>query len=64
MFGENPDESAADELLRAFEETIIRELYQEAVMNLRKAEISGDAVAIGKAQEACTKISARLSGLR
>jgi DNA primase len=65
MFGENPDESAADELLLAFEETIVREMYQEAVMNLRKAESSqpADDSAIKNAQAKCSEISARLSAL-
>ena len=62
-FGEEPSEDAADELLRAFEEAVIREAYQEAVMNLRRAEAAGDAVAIENAQEACAKLSGRLSAI-
>lgn len=61
--GEKPKEDAADELLDAFEEAVIREAYQEAVMNLRRAEIAGDAVAIADAQASCTKLSARLSSI-
>ena len=61
--GESPLESAADELLHAFESAVIREAYQEAVANLRRAEAAGDAVAIGLAQEACAKLSARLARL-
>jgi DNA primase len=66
MFGEKPEEDAAGELLRAFEETIIREKYQEAVMNLRKAEARQpvDEVAVKEAQAKCSEISARLSALR
>ncbi len=60
-FGEEPKEDAADELLRAFEEAVIREAYQEAVMNLRRAEASGDAALIGDAQNRCAKLSARLA---
>ena len=65
MFGEEPDEEAANELLRAFEETIVREAYQEAVMHLRRIEASqpADHAAIEAAQAACTKISVRLAGL-
>jgi DNA primase len=65
MFGEKPEEGAADELLRAFEETIVREAYQEAVMQLRKVEVRQptDNVAIKDAQAACTEISARLAAL-
>ena len=62
-FGEEPSGDAADELLRAFEEAVIREAYQEAVMNLRRAEAAGDAVAIENAQEACAKLSGRLSAI-
>jgi DNA primase len=60
-FGENPSEDVADELLRAFEEAVIREAYQEAVMTLRRAEVAGDAAAVVGAQIACAKLSARLS---
>ena len=60
-FGEDPREDAADELLRAFEEAVIREAYQEAVMTLRRAEASGDTAAVGRAHSACAKLSARLS---
>jgi hypothetical protein len=66
MFGEKPDEEAADELLLAFEETIIREMYQEAVIQLRKAESRqpADASAVKNAQAKCSEISARLATLR
>lgn len=60
-FGESPDERAADELLNAFEQAVIREAYQEAVAELRRAEAQGDASAIASAQEACARISSRLS---
>ncbi|MFZ3043694.1 MAG: DNA primase [Minisyncoccia bacterium] len=62
-FGEEPSEDAADELLYAFEEAVIREAYQEAVKNLRRAEAAGDAAAIGNAQAVCAKLSARLAEL-
>ena len=60
-FGENPGEDAADELLSAFEEAVIREAYQEAVANLRRAEASGNASLIEDAQNRCAKLSARLA---
>lgn len=60
-FGENPEEGAADELLRAFEEMVIREAYQEAVMNLRRTEASGSAEKIEIAHAECAKLSARLA---
>ncbi|MCX6788130.1 MAG: toprim domain-containing protein, partial [Candidatus Kaiserbacteria bacterium] len=60
-FGESPGEDAADELLHAFEEAVIREAYQEAVRNLRRAEGATDASAIEGAQAACAKLAARLA---
>ena len=60
-FGEDPVEEAADELLRAFEEAVIREAYQEAVANLRRAEASRDVSLVARAQKECTKLSARLA---
>jgi DNA primase len=60
-FGENPGEEAADELLHAFEEAVIREAYQTAVANLRRAEASGDASLVALAQNQCAKLSARLA---
>ncbi len=60
-FGVDPGEEAADELLHAFEEAVIREAYQETVRNLRRAEGSGDAAAIEGAQTMCTKLAARLA---
>jgi len=60
-FGEEPSEDAADELLYAFEEAVIREAYQKEVNNLRRAEAAGDAAAIESAQAACAKLSARLA---
>ena len=60
-FGEDPLTMAADELLHAFEEAVIREAYQSAVSDLRRAEASGDTVAVENAQMVCAKLSARLS---
>lgn len=62
-FGEDPPEDAADELLHAFEEAVVREAYQEGVNNLRRAETAGDAAAIASAQKACAKLSDRLAAL-
>lgn len=59
--GEEPREDAADELLRAFEEAVIREAHQQAVSDLRRAEASGDEAAVRRAQEECAKLSSRLS---
>ncbi len=60
-FGGDPAEDAADDLLSAFEEAVIREAYQEAVGNLRRAETAGDADSVKKTQAICTALSARLA---
>lgn len=60
-FGENPGEGAADELLHAFELATIREAYERAVRDLRKAEAQGDASAVSSAQALCARLSARLA---
>lgn len=62
-FGEDPAEDVADELLDAFEEAVIREAYQTAVTNLRKAEATKDAAAVALAQAVCAKLSTRLAQL-
>ncbi len=62
-FGENPKENAADELLYAFEEAVIREAYQEAVARLRRAEAARDISLVEDAQAACAKLSVRLAAL-
>ena len=62
-FGEDPTEGAADELLHAFEGAVVREAYQGAVTELRRAEQAGDAALVASAQAVCTKLSARLAAL-
>src|SRR3989344_4572951 len=59
--GEDPLETAADELLHAFESAVIREAYQKAVEDLRRAEAAGDAAAVAGAQAVCAALSVRLS---
>ena len=60
-FGEDPGGGAADELLNAFEQAVVREAYQEAVAELRRAEASGDATRIEEAQRRCTSLSVRMA---
>lgn len=62
-FGEDPAEDAADELLHAFETAVIREAYQEAVANLRRAEAAGNHSLITEAQAVCARLSVRLAAL-
>ena len=63
MFGEHPAETAADELLRAFEYAVIREAYHEAVIALRRAETTQDAAEIAKVQAQCAELSRKLAQL-
>lgn len=62
-FGEDPAEDAADELLHAFETAVIREAYQEAVTDLRRAELAGDEERVKQAQANCADLSVRLAAL-
>lgn len=62
-FGEHPREDAADDVLKAFEELVVRDAYQDAVARLRAAERKGDTAMIREAQEMCAHISARLASL-
>ncbi len=63
MFGENPTENMADELLYAFEEAVIRKAHQESVYALRVAEAGNDNEAIKEAEAVCARLSTRLAGL-
>ncbi len=62
-FGTEPSEHAADELLNAFEEAVIREAYQEKVRELRQAEAAGDVVHVKSIEALVTKLSKRLAAL-
>jgi DNA primase len=62
-FGEAPEEGAADDLLAAFEETVIREAYQEAVGKLRRAEAMGDPALVEAAQAECGTLAKKLAAL-
>jgi DNA primase len=61
MLGEQPSDSAADELLRAFEYAVIREAYHEAVTALRRAETSQDAAEVALVQARCAELSRKLA---
>lgn len=63
LFGERPEAGAADELLNAFEQAVIREAYQGAVGALRRAEQAGDTEGIKKAGAECAELSTRLARL-
>lgn len=63
QFGDEPDQKAGDELLRAFETAVIREAYAQAVADLRRAESAGDESRIAEAQKRCATLSVRLAVL-
>ncbi|OGG72178.1 DNA primase [Candidatus Kaiserbacteria bacterium RIFCSPHIGHO2_12_FULL_56_13] len=63
VFGENPSEDAADELLHAFEVAHVREAYQEAVTTLRRSEHAGNATLMQQAHEKVAELSKRLAAL-
>jgi DNA primase len=64
VFGETPDASAADDLLSAFEETMVRDAYQEAVRQLREAESLGETARVQEAETLCRSLAARLAALK
>lgn len=61
LFGERPLATAADELLHAFEQAVLREAYQTAVTELRRAEATGDTEAVHRAQTRCSSLSKQLA---
>ncbi len=62
-YGESPSPEAADELLTAFEAAFVREAYQAAIADLRRAERSADTERIRVAHQATTILSKRLATL-
>jgi DNA primase len=60
-FGENPSESAADDLVRAFEQAYLSDLLAEATARLRRAEAMKDQNSIQEAAKACMDISRRIT---
>ena len=62
-YGETPDETAADDLLRAFQKIVLTDALALATTRLRLAEASGNAESIQTAIEECQKFSALLSSV-
>lgn len=60
-FGEAPDERAADDLIRAFEKSILAERLHDATARLRVAEASRDQDTIKEASEECRALAKLLS---
>ncbi len=63
LFGETPSESAGDDLLNAFERTVLADRLREATHALRIAEAAKDEDGIHKALAACKDISQELARL-
>lgn len=61
LFGESPEEHAGDDLIRAFERTVLAELLSEATRKLRTAELAKDNSAIKDALSLCKQFSDRLA---
>lgn len=61
LFGEAPIETAADDLIRAFERAVLTERLDEAVKRLRLAESSKDSHQVSEALSECRDISAKLA---
>lgn len=61
LFGEAPTETAADDLIRAFERTVLTERLDEAVKRLRFAESAKDSQQVSEALSECKDISAKLA---
>jgi DNA primase len=62
-YGETPSETAADDLLHAFETIVLTDKLSAATTRLRLAEASGDKDQIGNAMKECEDFSKRLSVL-
>ncbi|MEB0160957.1 hypothetical protein, partial [Pseudomonas sp. AH2 (2023)] len=62
-FGETPEASAADELLRDYERMILRDALREATSTLIRAERANDATAIQEASLRCKELQKRLAAI-
>ncbi len=63
LFGESPSEHSADDLIRAFERSVLTERLSDATAKLRRAESAKDDAAIKEALAVCSEVSARLAKL-
>lgn len=60
-YGETPDENAADDLIRSYEQAVLIEQLADASARLRRAEAAKDQKEIQEAAQACNAISGRLA---
>ncbi len=63
LFGETPSEHAGDDLIHAYERTVLTDRLMAATGELRRAEASKDQEAIHNALASCKEISAALATL-
>ena len=63
LYGEAPAESAADDILRRFEQGALRQMYAAALEALRDAELSAYVEGIRAAETQCASIMKRLGAL-
>jgi len=61
--GEEPGEDAADDLIKGFELSVVREKLAEATAALRAAEASGDASTQSEAEKRSKELAVRLASL-
>lgn len=62
-YGEAPDETAADDLIRTFERAVLTEGLSQATGKLRQAESANDMDAIHSAANECKEIATKLAVL-
>jgi DNA primase len=63
VLGEEPEPEAADDLIKGFELSVVREKLKDATAVLRAAEAAGDAAAQAAAEKAAKELSVRLASL-
>ncbi len=60
-FEDNPPENAADDLIRAFELSVLNEQYAVALAALRKAQVAGDKDAENVAESSCGELLKKIA---
>jgi DNA primase len=63
LFGETPPEHAGDDILRAYERTVLADRLSDATSALRRAEAAKDEEGIRAALTTCKELSAALAAL-
>lgn len=63
LYGETPTEHAGDDIVRAFERSVLTEKLAEAAARLRRAELAKDDATMKEELAACKDLSGRLAAL-